>query len=255
MKRITLRVFVCAALANAAGAQTFEVASVKPAAPESRYSMRNGPSQIAYSRVSLQTLLTKAYGIETYQLAGPSWLEDARYDLAAKLPAGTPKDQIPQMLRALLAERFALVEHRETRELPVYALVIGRNGHKLKPSTPPEETTEQPPINRVSVASDGYPTMPPGYKGTVIGAKFPGKTTLRFRGESLPDFARFMTGELDRPVFDSTGLAGTYDFGIAWENDDVFNAFAVQLGLKLESRKLPVEMLVIDRLERVPTGN
>jgi uncharacterized protein (TIGR03435 family) len=279
MRRNTLRVFAFAALAPLAGAQIFDAASVKPAAPQSRFAMRGGPGtsdpgRITYSNVTLKALLTKAYGVERYQIAGPSWLEDARYDIVAKLPPGSTRQQLQQMFQALLAERFRLVEHRESKELSIYALVTGRNGPKLKVSGTEPETgpMEGPELNTISLAKDGLPVIPPGYKGHIIGMKVAGKTMLRAKGESLKDFANLLTGELDRPVFDYTGLTGKYDFGIAWSTDeaiakalnqpsalepglDVFAALQAQLGLKLEPRKASVEMVVVDRVEREPTAN
>ncbi|MGA7235746.1 MAG: TIGR03435 family protein [Bryobacteraceae bacterium] len=279
MRRNTLRVFAFAALAPLAGAQIFDAASVKPAAPQSRFAMRGGPGtsdpgRITYSNVTLKALLTKAYGVERYQIAGPSWLEDVRYDIVAKVPPGSTREQLQQMFQALLAERFGLVEHRERKELPIYALVAGKNGPKLKVSgTEPEiGSMEGPELNTVSLAKDGLPVIPPGYKGHIIGMKVAGKTMLRAKGASLKDFANLLTGELDRPVFDYTGLTEKYDFGIAWSTDeaiakalnqpsalepglDVFAALQAQLGLKLEPRKASVEMVVVDRVEREPTAN
>jgi uncharacterized protein (TIGR03435 family) len=279
MRRNILRVFAFAALAPLAGAQTFDAASVKPAAPQSRFAMRGGPGtsdpgRITYSNVTLKALLTKAYGVERYQIAGPSWLEDARYDIVAKVPPGATRERLQQMLQALLAERFGLAEHRESKELPIYALVAAKNGPKLKVSETEPETglTEGPELNSVSLAKDGLPVIPPGYKGHIIGMKVAGKTMLRAKGASLKDFANLLTGELDRPVFDYTGLTEKYDFGIAWSTDeaiakalnqpsalepglDVFAALQAQLGLKLEPRKASVEMVVVDRVEREPTAN
>jgi len=274
---LLLHVLALGALASLAGAQTFEVASVKTAAPGTRYAMRGGPGgsdpgQITYTRVTLRSMLTKAYGIEGYQLAGPSWIEQERYDVAAKVPPGATKEEFRQMLRNLLAGRFGLVAHGETRELPIYALVVGKNGVKMQVSRPEQETgPEGPPVTSVSLANDGLPVMPAGYKDHLIGMSIAGKTMLRAKGESLEDFAKFLSGDLDRPVFDRTGLTATYDFGIAWSSDqalahesqlpptlepgpDVFTALQ-QLGLKLEPRREPVEMVVVDHLEKVPSAN
>lgn len=278
MRRNTLRVFAFSALASVAAAQTFDVASVKPAAPDSRYSMKGGPGtsdpgQITYSKVTLKSLLLKAYDIGWYELAAPSWVDEAKYDIVAKVAPGTTKEQLQQMLRNLLTERFRLVVHRETKELRVYALVVGKNGPKLKVSgtETDADSTEGPPVTSVSLSKDGLPAMPAGYKGHVIGMTVAGKTMLRAKGESVKDFAKMLSDLLDRPVLDLTNLTDKYDFGIAWSADqtvdetdlppglepgaDVFTAFQVQLGLKLEPRRLPVDMVVVDSLERAPTTN
>jgi len=279
MRSNALRVLIFGAAASLAAAQTFDVASVKPAAPESRYAMKGGPGtsdpgQITYSKVTLKSLLLKAYGIGWYQLAAPSWVDDAKYDIVAKVPPGTTTEQLQPMLRNLLAERFRLVVHRETKELPIYALVVGKNGPKLKVSaTEPEaEATEGPQVTSVSLAKDGLPAMPAGYKGHVIGMTVGGKTMLRAKGETLKDFAKMLTDMLDRPVFDLTNLTEKYDFGIAWSVEqtfehesnlppglepgpNLFTAFQAQLGLKLDPRRMTIEMVVVDSVERAPTAN
>jgi uncharacterized protein (TIGR03435 family) len=276
MKRMTLRVLICGAMAWMAMAQTFEAASVKPAAPTGRYAMRGGPGssdpgQITYTKVTLKDLLTKAYGVEEYQIAGPPWLEKDHFDVIAKLPASATKAQLRAMLQDLLATRFHLAEHRETKELPIYALVVGKDGVKMTVSkTEPETGAEPAEVNSVSLAKDGLPVIPPGYKGHVIGMTVPGKTMLRAKGETLADFAKMLTTMLDRPVFDFTGLKEKYDFGIAWLTDqpvareqegpldpgpDVFAAFQKQLGLRLEARKSMVEMVVVDQVDRTATDN
>jgi uncharacterized protein (TIGR03435 family) len=266
----SLRILLVAAWALPAAAQTFEVASVKVAAPTSHFAMRGGPGtsdpgQITYSSTSLKLLVAKAYDVEKYQIAGPSWLEVRKYDIAAKLPPGGSPEQFRLMLRNLLAERFSLAIHRETKEFPVYALVVAKDGQKLKVSgTGPEtESADAPQVTTVSLAKDGLPVIPAGYQGHLIGMRVPGKTMLRAKGESLGDFAKVLTGMLDRPVIDLTGLTGQYDFGIAWSDEvhptepgpDAFAAVQSQLGLKLESRKAALQMVVVDGAQQLPVAN
>jgi uncharacterized protein (TIGR03435 family) len=88
--------------------------------------------RVDISSLSLESLITRAYGVESYQIAGPEWLSDAKFDIAATIPEGVGKDQIPGMLRSLLEERFKLAVHHETRPLPVYALGVAKGGPKLK---------------------------------------------------------------------------------------------------------------------------
>ena len=99
--------------------------------------MRGGPGspdpgQITYSNVSLKQVLTNAYGIKSYQVSGPKWLDSERFDIVAKIAMGATKEQFQMMLQNLLAERFKLAVHHETKELPIYALVVGKGGPKLK---------------------------------------------------------------------------------------------------------------------------
>ena len=163
MRRATLGVCLiiftsCAAFGQAAAeSPTFEVASVKPAEPPAgmgmmRVMMRGGPGsadpgQITYSNVSLKNVLTIAYAVKGYQINGPKWLDSERFDIVAKIAKGATKEQFQLMLQNLLAERFKLTLHHETKELPMYALVVGKGGPKLKESV--EEDTAAAPDRRV----------------------------------------------------------------------------------------------------------
>src|SRR5271157_134132 len=137
----------CAAWAQTAeNSPTFEVASVKPAAPLTgnmiRVMMRGGPGtpdpgQITYNNVTLKDVLTNAYGVKRFQISGPGWLDSERFDIVAKLPRGATKAEFMVMLQNLLAERFKLTLHREKKDLPMYALVVAKNGPKMKESVAP----------------------------------------------------------------------------------------------------------------------
>jgi uncharacterized protein (TIGR03435 family) len=138
---------------------------------------------------------------------------------------------------------------------------------KVSGAEPEAETGDEPEVHTVSQGKDGLPVMPTGYKGHLIGMKLPSGTMLRAKGEPLADFAKTLSALLDRPVFDFTGLIGNYDFGIKWApidasalaasdpGPDVFVAMQTQLGLRLESRRAPVDMVVVDHVEKVPAEN
>src|SRR5258706_15278617 len=124
-------------------ALTFEVASIKPAAPPEMGMMRVGsrggpgtgdPTRFTASNFSLSNLITTAYDLRPYQLTAPSWVNSERFDVVAKVPEGATKEQFRAMLQNLLVERFKLVIHRETKELPVFELVVGKGGPKFKES-------------------------------------------------------------------------------------------------------------------------
>jgi uncharacterized protein (TIGR03435 family) len=247
-----------------AAAQTFDAASIKPAVMQmGRYGMHGGPGtsdpgRITYFNVSLKDLLSKAFDVERYQVEGPASLDSARYDVVASVPHGATKDDLLRMLQNLLAERFGLVEHRETKELPIYAMVVGKNGPKMKVSPPKtaEDPLDDPVIDTITEGKDGFPVMPRGFKGHMIGMKRPGKTALRAKEETLDDFAKVLSDMVDRPVFDYTNLTEKYDFGISWSDDfDVSSALQYHLGLKLEPRRGQVNMLVVDRVEKAPSSN
>jgi uncharacterized protein (TIGR03435 family) len=165
----------------------------------------------------------------------PDWLksDDARYDISAKAPAGASSRQMPEMLKALLAERFKVALHRETRTLPIYALVTAKGGPKLH---------EAPADGHSSTNSRG------------------GHITAQH--VSMVDLGDSLSRQLGRAVIDQTGLKGAFDFTLEYAADDadtsrpsIFTALQEQLGLRLEATKGPVEVLVIDRAERVPTEN
>ncbi len=134
-----IRFLTCACLLVSAYGQTssFEVASIKPAPPPStpgmmRVGMRRDPGRVTYSGMSLKMLIQTAFRVKGYQISGPAWLESERFEIVAKLPEGASLDLAPEMLQKLLADRFGLKLHRDTKELPVYALVTGKNGPKLE---------------------------------------------------------------------------------------------------------------------------
>ena len=234
----------------------------------------------------MKTLLIRAYDVKGYQITGPSWIDTEQYEIAATIPAGATKEQAAQMLQNLLAERFHLSAHRETKDLPIFALLTGKNSPKLKESDPAAAAEDEKAMAagnftrpKVTVGPDGFPQVPPD-------TKFPGTFTLSTvsgeftrikiiaRHETMEKLANTIAGFLNRPVKNLTQLPGQYDFTLAFETDPhpdlregrppapssdpgptIFTAVQEQLGLKLEQRKGQVEMLIVDRVERVPTGN
>lgn len=228
-------------LTTLALAQTpeFEVASIKPTAtkdgslsvrflPGGRYSIRN---------LTLKQLLESAYSMQDYQVAGgPPWITESGFDIEAKGAGDPTREQMLQMVQTLLTDRFHLAMHRETRQLPVYALVVAKNGPKLQPAA----------------ANAGYPKLK---RGEFVIPKM-----------SMAELANLLVLDVKRPVKDETGLQGNFAFTLEWNPDlrdtvdqpgarpSIFTALQEQLGLKLESTKGPVEVLVIDRAEK-PTEN
>jgi uncharacterized protein (TIGR03435 family) len=233
----------------------FEVATVKPSnpdAPGKAFTMRG--RQFATLNTTLSDLITFAYQVHAAQITGaPEWVESARYDITAQPQAeGSPNDrQIRAMLQKLLEERFKLTVTRGTKELPVYVLSVGKTGHKLTPN-------DRNP--------NGLPSL---------FLKGPGR--LPALNASMADLARLMQAVvLDRPVVDRTELSGRFDFTLNWTPDDsqfrglggqvpapsndanappgLFTAIQEQLGLRLDSARAPVDVLVVDRVER-PSDN
>jgi len=229
----------------------FEVTSVKLVEPPiefSRYGQRNG--RLDYKAASLTDCLSRAYGINSRQIVGPDWLSENRFDIIATAPAGTTDDQLMPMLKTLLADRFGMAAHRETRDLTEYALTVAKNGPKLKQS---------------DGAGNANTSILP-QRGIRNGWSLKNATMAQFV-DFLTSFGAQRDNALDRPIVDKTGLKGKFDFdfvrspqtGPAATDDTlgptVFTAVQDQLGLKLDAQKGPVEVLVIDHAEKVPTVN
>ena len=292
----------CAVLAqNGQVRPSFEVASVKPVKPGSTGSgpLRGGPGASSPGQLSgaatLKTLLMRAYDLKNYQIAGPAWMDSERYEIAAKIPAGADKALVSLMLQSLLAERFRLQARRETRELPVYAMLVARDGPKFKESPAAAGTPDGAPASfaapRLVNGPDGLPDLQPGSDwprtAEVVLAGSDGILyKLWARHETMPEIADRLSAQLDRAVLDQTELKGRYDFTLAWSVEsaggmiprtafppdqiesrstpimsevspppDLFTALKAQLGLRLSPRRGPLEMLIVDRVEKTPTGN
>jgi len=201
--------------------------------------MNVSPGRLTCTNVTLKKLLVRAYSLKDYQVTGPDWLNTELYSIVASMPADTFGEDLLEMVQGLITERFQLATHREMKEMPVYELVVGKNGSKLT-------------------------SVPYGRGSTSVN---PGKLTAQ--GVPLRNLTEQLSRFLNRPVLDKTGLTGVFDFTMEWSPEgkttdeagdlpvgpSLFTAVQEQLGLKLESRRAPVEILVVDRGERVPAGN
>jgi uncharacterized protein (TIGR03435 family) len=230
----------------------FGVASVKPSDPASRIAIRRSGDRLTTSNTSLAMLITWAYDIRGDRLFGkPKWLDSVHYDIAAKAGESLSPGLLQRMMQSLLATRFQLAIHRETRELPLYAMVVGKNGARLHLS----EASGDPGQNPFSMTARGHLT------GSQV-------TTAML--------ANVLSNQLGHSVQDQTGLKGVFDFKLEWEPDvdaestgvdgaplstdtrsgpSIFTAIEEQLGFKLEPHKGPVEVIVIDHVESTPTEN
>jgi uncharacterized protein (TIGR03435 family) len=225
----------------------FDAASVKPSkAVGTRSSLKSDAGRITYTNVTLRDCLMAAYDAKDYQISGPAWLTTERYDIIATASGAASDDDMKRMLQKLLNDRFQMTVHREKRELPVYALVVGKNGTKLM------KESENPGRSRTQL----------------IGG------SVAFTSITIPELVDYLShahlAEMDRPVVDNTGLKGKYDFTVtlfasqeemmaALNKGDlgssVFTLIQEQLGLKLEPEKLPLDMVVVDKAEKIPTEN
>jgi uncharacterized protein (TIGR03435 family) len=307
-KRILIGVWAAVALAEAQTAPpqkatpplAFEVASIKPAEPLSVERMMAGQQHISanvdaarvdFSDLSLAELIRAAYRGKLYQISGPDWMTTARFDVVAKLPEGAKADQVPEMLRTLLEERFHLALHNSSKEMPVYALVVGKDGSKLKESTPDDATDGTGAAAGGSPAAGAGgrsgmgagPMTTSGPNGSSTMSAGPNGLHVDLKNMTIASMLDWLSRFTDRPVVDQTGLAGRYDLALDVSRDEMLNAaraagMAVdaarrapegatdpggdsvfgsvqKVGLKLEPRRLPLTLLVVDRLDKTPTGN
>ncbi len=263
-----IRALFFAMLAAAACGQNFEVASVKPSPPVNGNAtpittVDNAGIRL---RLPLQKVICMAYQVRMDQVAGPAWLATTSFDIEATLPKGATEDQVPSMLQNLLADRFEMTAHRESRERPVYALVVAKGGPKMK-AKPADGGNPLPPPPSSSCAaafSFGRGTVTGGDRKTAMGPE--GMRAEMSRVATLIDLTtRFAF--TDRPVIDKTDLQGGYDIRVDFpltqgstsdpvgSIDPVFLAALDKLGLKLEPQRAPIETIVIDHIERTPTEN
>jgi uncharacterized protein (TIGR03435 family) len=223
----------------------FDAASVKPADPSARRGMdfRTAGGRLVSTNWTLDLLVREAYGVKYYQITGgPAWFNSDRFDIEAEAPGEPSHDQMMAMLQTLLADRFKLKVHRESKEGTVYALTEAKGGHRLKP------------------AKDGDPSFIRTYRKTPPSE--PGVSYYQLgQNASLAQLADTLTNLMRAPVTDRTGINGAFDFRFDYGTDDAPPeagppvVTAIQdLGLKLEKQKGPVEILVIDHAEK-PSSN
>ncbi|MEP6716409.1 MAG: TIGR03435 family protein [Terriglobia bacterium] len=229
----------------------FDAASVKRAPPQEmgkgfNSSMNAEPGRLRCTNVTLKNYIEYAWALKDYEVTGPDWLKDERYDITATMPAGSPPNEVLSMFQTLLNERFKLDTHKETKELSVYALVVDKNGFKLKAADGP---------GRTSISG--------GPKGRTMKAN-----------ASMKRLAATLSGMVDRPVLDMTGIPGGFNILLEWTPDEtqggprgidgaaadtapgpsIYMALH-EVGLKLEARKAPVEILVVDHAGKIPGEN
>jgi uncharacterized protein (TIGR03435 family) len=271
--------------AQSTGARpTFDAASVKAAPPPDgrggrRVGMTGGPGtdspgRINFENIGLGAVIGKAYDVKYYQISGPAWFESERFNIIATVPLGTTKDQFRLMLQNLLADRFNLALHKESREMSIYSLTVAKNGPKLKKAAPdpPHDANDAADApngggGKLAADADGYPALRPGMTMAIMSTPIGPRARLANK-EHTEWLAGMLSGQLGRPVVDATGLTGEYDISLYWipqrpdsiaaddpNGPDLIAALQQQLGLKLEPKKGPIEVLVVDHAEKTPTAN
>jgi len=238
---------------------TFEVVSIKPlehfVSPQGRPPSDAG--RVSYSSIVLWALIMRAYDVKKYQLDTPAWMDSQYYDVMAKIPDGASQTQVPAMLQTMLADRFGLKVHWESQVQPVYALVVSKGGPKLKKSDSDALGPDAKPAGRTtSFSTTGH---------------------FEFRRTNMDQFAQALSANVGKPVINMTDVEGIYDIVMDLNPADVemFKSFTLSsdvtisenqnagsvftvlqgLGLKLESRKAPIQHLIVDSALKVPTEN
>jgi uncharacterized protein (TIGR03435 family) len=246
MQRLALTLMLFLAGRGAAAQSAFDVASIRPAETKGEW-IQVVPGSVTMRNYRMMSCIRWAYDIQEYQVSGPGWLTEVSFDIVAKAGTAASDAELRRMMQALLAERFKLAVHRETKEMQGLILTIGKNGHKLEPN----------PV-------EGSPSFKTG------------KLNLTGNGATLSQMTEFLSRQMRQPVVDQTGLTGRFNYFLdvsqhiteevqrsAGPNGGpppdaaslIAQAIQAQLGLKVEPRKVPVEMLIVDRLEKSPTEN
>jgi uncharacterized protein (TIGR03435 family) len=264
-----------------AAGQTFEVATVKiadpngsripaaildtPAGEDLRFQGGPGsstPTRIDYTGVTLKSLVQRAYNVKAEQVSGLG-SRNERYDIAATMAPATNAEQLRLMLQQLLAERFQLSLHRETKTMRVYLLTVAKGGPKLKPAEklPEYKDEEERRAASLKAAREG---LQAAMKRVETSGPF---RTFGTRG-TVADFAAKLSTQVDRPVLDRTGIEGLYSFSLDWvpegskprdniplSGPSIYAAIEEQLGLHLQPETQEAEILTIDSAEKIPTSN
>jgi uncharacterized protein (TIGR03435 family) len=264
----------------------FEVVSIRPAPDQGQradFGIHISGSQVRMTYTPVKDYIALAYQVKPSQINAPDWTTQDHFDIAAKLPDGASADQVPQMLQRLLEERFELKLHHESKEFPVFALMAGKSGAKLQPSPPPIDLAEPAPgtVNVAVSGSGAGVAMDLGGGASFLLAN----NKLEMRRVTMPLLADGLTRMTDRPVVDMTGFTGVYDLTLELAPEeyqaamvrsalnagvilqprallalerapiDPFSSALQKYGLTLESRRAPLDVIVIDSIRRTPIEN
>lgn len=297
-------------------APAFEVATIRaaPSITEIAQQLQSGKAKIGMTidgaRVDmgfqgLNDLIRIAYKVKPYQIQGPDWMAQQRFEIQAKIPDGVAQDQVPAMLQSLLADRFKMTMHRDKKEMPVYALIVGKGGPKLTEADPAPEAplADKPGSTSMTLGTENGPMkiVQSGNGAVMQGGQFSGTlretvsasgVQLEFTKVKMSELVDLLTGLVDKPVLDMTDLKGVYQIKFDLPLEDVMviarrNAAQLglqlpaapqaagaspadlastpggaaifqaieKMGLKLDSRKAPVDVIVVDHLDKTPTEN
>jgi len=281
--RTTTLALVTALAAQAPAPVAFEVASIRPSAEittQASVGVRISGSQVRIGSLSLKDYVAIAYRVRITQVAGPDWLGQERFDIAAKIPDGVPQDRVADMLQALLAERFQMKVHRESKEFPVFAIAVAKGGLKLQ-EAPASDDAPSATVNTTAFGNAQGVSVDLGAGSffSLAGNRIEGRRI------TMAALANMLNRFMDRTVIDGTGLTGRYDLALDLAPEDytamlirsAINAGVVlppqalramdagaadplspglaKYGLTLESRRAPLDVIVVDAASKAPTEN
>ncbi len=285
LKRSLLKTNLLVAIAAVAVcAQTFDVATITPWKPTGKPAggfMIGGPGSkdpelLRAENYPLKFVVTTAWNLPGYRVAAPDWMDSAKFNINARVPKDATKEQFRIMLQNLLIERFRMKVHFEKRELPLYELTVAKGGSKFKPSTvdPTQPSTRPEPGRKLQTDSEGFPDLQPGITSFAV---IRDHWRSQWANQPIAELASFLSTTLHAPMVDRTGLDGKYDIVLSWvdargtepaRNDGstpvaasdpggptIEAAVLSQLGLKLEKKKGPVDVLVVDDAQKIPVEN
>ena len=262
----------------------------KMVAGQQRITVNVDAARVDFQDVSMAELIRAAYKVRLYQISGPDWIKGTRFDVVAKLPDGAKTDQVPEMLQSLLEDRFHLEIHNSSKEMPVYVLTVGKDGPKLKESQP-DENADPANADKTSANSGGgkergiTPMTTSGPNGSARMMPNANGMHIDLKDMNITSMVDWLARFSDRPVIDQTNLTGRYDVELDVSRDEMMAAaraagvtgvdtgarrgpdsasepggdsiFASmqRVGLKLEPRRMPVPLLVVDRIEKTASEN
>jgi len=263
----------------------FEVASIRPAQEQQAQvaiGLRLDGSQVHISYLSLKDYIAMAHRLGVNQVIGPDWLDSVRFDISGKLPDGAKRSDVNEMLQSLLVERFGMKTHLEKKEFPVYTLQIADSGLRVNESMPAEAFADADAPLNVAAAGNGSGVSIDYGNGSTFAI---GATTLETKRLTMGMFAGLLTRFMDRPVVDQTNLKAGYNFNFELTPEDrnvmlirsavaagvVLPAQAMALlntpsgdslgasmrkiGLQMDSRRAPLDVVVVDQMQKTPTAN
>jgi uncharacterized protein (TIGR03435 family) len=277
---------------SADSALRFDVVSVRLSVPgadplEHRLVRITTPDRVRYLGINLKDVMMTAYGLEEHQVVAPDWMNMTDVDIEATMGVGTTAAQLRVMLQNLLVDRFKLTSHWGTKELPRYSILVGRGGAKMRESTdvPSSGDSADPPRvdGPLKLDVDGFPISQGAYRDGVGTFRINGRSRLHAQRATMQDLAKELSSKLQlaASVTDETGLTAKYDFTLkfatpGWNGrfidipelgisatayeameplPELGVALQSQLGLKLEQKRAPVEVFVVDHLEKAPSSN